>query len=99
MALDPALPFEGLRHDIDPEVRLSARPVAGMTFVLMGFIEHAQAFGCESLGQLLRDEMFGSRHGSGLASGGGPGQSRKERAVGRASILFVKLAGALAASA
>ena len=60
VALDPALPFEGPRHDINPEVRLAAGPVAGMTLVLMRFVEHAQAFGRESLGQLLRDEMLGS---------------------------------------
>ena len=35
MAFDPALPFEGLRHDIDPEMRLAARPVAGMAFMQM----------------------------------------------------------------
>ena len=35
MAFDPALPFEGRRHDIDPEMRLAARPVAGMALVQM----------------------------------------------------------------
>jgi len=33
MAVDPALPFEGLRHDINPEMSLAARPVAGMAFM------------------------------------------------------------------
>ena len=28
VALDPALPFEGRRYDIDPEMRLAAGPVA-----------------------------------------------------------------------
>src|ERR1041385_2311310 len=73
VALDPALPFEGLRHNINPEMRLSARPVAGMTFVLVRLIEHAQAFGRESLGQLLRDEIMSS-HRSGLAIAGTYGQ-------------------------
>ena len=35
VAIDPALPFEGLRHDIDAEVRLAARPMAGMAFMQM----------------------------------------------------------------
>jgi hypothetical protein len=35
MAIDPALPFEGLRHDIDTKVRLAARPGAGMAFMQM----------------------------------------------------------------
>ena len=30
VALDPALPSEGLRHDMDPEMGLPARPVAGV---------------------------------------------------------------------
>ena len=50
VTLDPGLPPEGPRHDIDPEMRLSARPVARMAFVLMGFILNAQAFGRESRG-------------------------------------------------
>ena len=35
MALDPALPLEGLRHNIYPEMRLAARPVPGMAFMKM----------------------------------------------------------------
>ena len=35
MALDPALPLEGGRHNIHPEVRLAARPVAGMALMQM----------------------------------------------------------------
>ena len=35
MALDPALPLEGRRHDIDPEMRLAARPMAGMALMQM----------------------------------------------------------------
>jgi hypothetical protein len=35
MALDPALPFEGWRHNINPEMRLAAGPVAGMTLMQM----------------------------------------------------------------
>ena len=35
MAIDPALPFERLRHDIDAEVALAARPVTGVAFMQM----------------------------------------------------------------
>ena len=35
MALDPALPLEGLRYDIDTEVRFTARPMAGMALMQM----------------------------------------------------------------
>ena len=35
VALDPALPFEGRRHNIHPEMRLAARPVAGMALMQM----------------------------------------------------------------
>ena len=35
MALDPALPLEGLRHNIHSEMRLAARPVAGMALMQM----------------------------------------------------------------
>lgn len=91
MALDPALPFERLGYDIDPEVGLSSRPVAGVTFVLMGFIKHAQAFRSESLGQLLRDEIVGSRHGFGLAMTGRCGQlggNGNER-YGQPRVIFI----------
>jgi hypothetical protein len=32
--------------------------MAGMTFVLVGFVNHAQIFRRESLGQLSRDYIF-----------------------------------------
>ena len=35
MTFDPALPFEGGRYDIDPEMRLAARPVAGVALMQM----------------------------------------------------------------
>lgn len=35
MAFDPALPFEGRRHNIKPEMRLAAWPMAGMAFMQM----------------------------------------------------------------
>lgn len=35
MAIHPALSFERLRHNINPEMRSAARPMAGVTFVKM----------------------------------------------------------------
>ena len=43
MALDPGLPAEGFRHDMNPEMRLPARPVARVPLVLVRFIDNAQA--------------------------------------------------------
>jgi hypothetical protein len=58
MALDPALPFECLRHDIYPEMRLAARPVARVALMQMGFVGDIEAFGRESFAQLLCDVIF-----------------------------------------
>ena len=60
MAFDPGLSFERLRHDIDPEMSLPARPVPGMAFVLVRFVHHLEALRRESLGQLLCDEIGGA---------------------------------------
>ena len=35
VTVDPALPFEGLRHDINAKVRLAARPMAGVALMQM----------------------------------------------------------------
>jgi hypothetical protein len=61
VTLDPALPLEGLRHNIDTEVRLAAWPVAGMALMQMGLILNLEAFGKESLAQLICDSLSG-RH-------------------------------------
>lgn len=74
VAFNPALPPEGFRHDIYPEMSLPAGPVPGMALVLMGFINHAQALRRECLGQLSCDKVFGS-HGLGLARAAWRGQS------------------------
>jgi hypothetical protein len=74
MALDPALPPEGLSHDIDSEMGLSARPVAGMALMLVRLVDYGQAFRKESRRQLICDMIFGS-HGSGLAIAMRRGQS------------------------
>ena len=53
VAFEPALPAKSLGHDIHAEVRLAARPMAGVTFVPVGFVFNAQVLGRESLAQLL----------------------------------------------
>jgi hypothetical protein len=58
MTLDPALPFERFRYDIDPEMCLAARPMARVALMQMGFIGNIEAFGCESFAQLLCDVIF-----------------------------------------
>jgi hypothetical protein len=35
VAIDPALPFERLRHNINPEMRSAAGPMAGVSLVKM----------------------------------------------------------------
>jgi hypothetical protein len=57
MALDPALPAKGFRHDIKSEMSLAAGPVAGVAFVPMRFILDMEALGRESVAQLFRDEI------------------------------------------
>jgi hypothetical protein len=57
--VDPALPPEGLRHNINAVVRFTFRPVPGMAAVLIGFVNHIQTFGRESLRQLSCDDIFG----------------------------------------
>jgi hypothetical protein len=60
MALDPALPFEGRRYDINPEMRLAARPVTRMALMQMRFVRDVEAFRQESFTQLVYDSVFGA---------------------------------------
>jgi hypothetical protein len=87
MALEPALSGERLRNDINPEVTLPAGAVAGVSLVPMGFIDHAQAFRAESLGQPSCDEVM---HAHGLAYAGS--RAGVNRPAGNESKPFVKLA-------
>jgi hypothetical protein len=61
VALDAALPFEGLRHNIHTEMRLAAGPVAGVPLMQMGLVLDLEAFGKESFAQLICDSLLG-RH-------------------------------------
>ena len=63
MALDPALTAERLRYDMNPEMRLPARPMAGMANVLVRFVHHIEALRRESRGQFVRNETL-YLHGS-----------------------------------
>ena len=67
MTFDPALPFEGRRYNIYPEMRLAARPVAGMAFMQMRFVRDVEAFRQESFTQLVYDNIPGA-HGGGITS-------------------------------
>jgi hypothetical protein len=63
MPLDPALPFEGWRHDIYTEVRLAAGPVSGMALMQMRFVFDLEAFRRESFAQLIYDSVPGVHGG------------------------------------
>ena len=57
VALEPALSAKRFRHDVNPEMSLSAFPVSGMPGVLVGFIHHLDALGRERRTQLFRDDI------------------------------------------
>src|SRR6185369_204525 len=60
MALEPALSFEGVRHNINAVMSLPARSRAGMALVAMGFVLDLEALRRESLGQLPFDQICGA---------------------------------------
>ena len=60
VTLDAGLSLKGVRHDIDPVVSLPARPVPGMAFMLVRFINYFEALRRESLDQFFCDEIGGS---------------------------------------
>jgi hypothetical protein len=53
MAFDPALSAERLRHDMNPEMGLPARPMAGVALVPMRFIDHVEALRRKRRGKFL----------------------------------------------
>src|SRR5262249_19856160 len=99
MTFDPALPPEGIRHNIHPEMRFSAGPVPGMPLMTMRLVLDAQACRRESSGQLFRDDLAHA-HATSLSSAcpGKVGTGFPKRTcansnnVERASFSFVKLA-------
>jgi hypothetical protein len=69
MARDSALPTEGFRYDIDMEVGFAARPVSGMAFMAVRFIDDFQKFrrkrGAELFGHAVLDRhvrLLGQRY-------------------------------------
>ncbi len=59
VALDAALPFEGARHNMNPEMCFAAGTVPGVPFMQMRFVDDAEAFRMESVGQFFGDRVFG----------------------------------------
>ena len=55
VALDPALPMEGFRHDINPEMSFAALTMSGMTLVAVGLVLDLETERREGLGELLRN--------------------------------------------
>ena len=57
MAFDAALAAERLRHDRDPEMRFSARPVTGVAHVMVRFVDHIQVLRRERCAELRGDDI------------------------------------------
>ena len=53
MTGDPALPFEGIGHNIDSEMRFFTPLMSSVASMLIGFVDDLQAHGSEGVGQLL----------------------------------------------
>ena len=60
VTFNAGLSLERIRHDIDPIMGLPARPVSGVAFMLVRFVNYFEALRRESLGQLFCDEIGGS---------------------------------------
>ena len=63
VTFDPALSLEGWRHNINAEMRLAARTVAGMAFMKVRFVLDFEAFRKESFAQLVGDSIAGDHGG------------------------------------
>ena len=57
MAIDAALAFERVRHDIDAEMRFPAFPMSGMSRVLMRLIFYTQGRRRKSIRQFVDDNV------------------------------------------
>src|SRR5690242_4770311 len=85
MTFKSALSLKRIRYDINPVVGLSAGPMSGMAFMLMGFVQHPETLGCESLGQLLCDQICGS-HAAPLRRGLSAGQWSESKVLNASLI-------------
>ena len=79
VARESALSAERLRHNIYPVMRFSALSMPGMPGVLVRFIDHLEARGGESLGQLF-DDAIAPCHDVGITGAGPAGQPGEKRA-------------------
>ena len=70
VALEPALAAKRFRDDIDPEMRLTARPVPCMPCMLVGLVHHFDALGRERRSQLFRDDVARGHGGAHSARDG-----------------------------
>jgi hypothetical protein len=93
VTLEPALSFEGLRHDINPKMALPACPMSGMALVLMGFVNDPNALGRESLDQLSCDNLLHAHSLPLVAERPADCCGRTRKAVEITSYGSVKLAG------
>ena len=59
MALDPALPLEGFRHNMYAEMGLATFPMAGVSSVMIGLIEHVEPCRREGPSKLLHNGVAG----------------------------------------
>jgi hypothetical protein len=59
MALDPALPSEGVRHNMNPVMSLAAFPVAGVSGVMVGLVDDVEPCRREGPSKLLHDGVAG----------------------------------------
>jgi hypothetical protein len=53
--VDPALPTERFRHDMNSEMRLPARPMTGMALMPVRLVNHIEALRRERGGELFGD--------------------------------------------
>src|SRR5215471_9721817 len=58
VAGESALPPEGISHNIHSEMSFSARPMSGVTFMVMGFVKYLQAQGSEGFSELPRNDFL-----------------------------------------
>ena len=63
VTFDPALTAERLRHDMNPEMGLAARPGSGVALVLVRFIHNIEALRRERGGKLFGDLCL-NQHGT-----------------------------------
>ena len=54
VTLDQALPFEHGRHDMNPEMRLAARPVAGMALINVRLVDDLEIYRLEGVAPIVR---------------------------------------------